>query len=133
MIPFIKRVTLVLGLSFVIVFPAHIWADVIDQYVESLNSPRTRAELRLKQASRPVGVVNRLDVLFEEDLSAAARGEALRRIGREFSRLLFDWRLVPTVRVVERDTLGRFLNQIIITVTQAPINRSSALSSRSPC
>ena len=133
MIPFIKRVTLVLGLSLVIVSPAHIWADVIDQYVESLNSPRTRVELRLKQASRPVGVVNRLDVLFEEDLSAAARGEALRRIGREFSRLLFDWRLVPTVRVVERDTFGRFLNQIIITVTQAPINRSSTLSSRSPC
>lgn len=133
MITFKRRLAFILGLSYLIVFPTHTWSDVVDKYVESLNSPKTRAELSLKRASRPKGIVNRLDVLFQEDLTSAARLEALRRIGREFSRLLFDWRSVPTVRIVERDTFGNILDHIVVTVTSAPLNRSRTLSSGAPC
>ncbi len=133
MIPIKMSLALIVGLSCVIAFPHYSRSDVVDEYVASLNGPKTGAELSIKRANRPQGIVNRLDVLFEEGLSITVRVEVLRRIGKEFSRLVFDWRSVPTVRIVERDTIGNILNSIVVTVTNAPIDRSRVPSSGSSC
>ena len=88
----------------------------VERYVDALSSPQSRQMLGLQDVRRPEGIVNRLDVVFDEKIPPEARANTLQEIGREFLRVIFERELISTVTIVERDKAGRILNRAVVQV-----------------
>lgn len=94
----------------------------IDAFLAELNGETRQQELGVSQASRPPGVVNRLDVVFQEDTPPDKRQRVLSDIGQEFLRLLFEEAQITTVTVREQNAQGETLGQVIINLGGLPQN-----------
>ena len=86
----------------------------VERFVTTLSSTERRQELGLKSVRRPSGIVNRLDVVFEDGVHADERTATLQQIGREFLRVIFEREGISTVTMLERDDMGRIVNQAVV-------------------
>ena len=86
----------------------------VERFVTALSSAERRQELGLKSVRRPSGIVNRLDVVFEDHVHADERTATLQQIGREFLRVIFEREGISTVTMLERDDMGRIVNQTVV-------------------
>ncbi len=88
----------------------------VERYVAALSSAESRRDLGLQDVRRPTGVVNRLEIVFEEHVPPERRAATLQEIGREFLRVLFEREQISTVTIVERDGAGRIVNRAVVQV-----------------
>ena len=70
----------------------------------------------IKQASRPAGVLNRLDVVFQPSMAPGKRQQVLSELGQEFLHLLFKEMQLTSVIVREQNDQGETLDQVIVNL-----------------
>ena len=116
------RWSVFLGCLLSVPIMAGAWQDEVDTFVASLKTPAMQRSLGLKDVRRPDGIVNRLDVVFEESISPEARGEALQELSRTLFRIVFEKDRLPSATVIERDAQGRFLNQAVTSFAASSVS-----------
>jgi len=129
-----KRVVLALGMFWLTTPQAPGWVDAVDHYVASLKSPEIQQALGLKAVRRPERIANRLEVTFERHVSPIARSQTLQRIGQEFLQVLFRHHVIPMVIVVERNTSGRVIGSITVSISgRSVVGPESVPRDNDPC
>lgn len=110
----LRHVGLIVGIWCALIVPAMGWQDDVEEFVASLNSPQVRQETGLREARHPEEIVNRLEVVFQEDVPREQRARVMRTIGSKFLTVLFERRRIPTVTIIERDASGAILDRAVV-------------------